>query len=688
MANETSDSQIYGPFTENLTGPLTPKQQQPGVAYAPSKAGAYALFASQFLSGMQSGRRTAYERSEQKKAEAFNQFNRLYADTLSNDKLTPELKAKAQEIYGRAMGPLVTDAANDGLKQQKDNPLLHLAKQIGTAMAGPGENKAHKDFSPFYMELHALTTDPKYHQDPAAIGALSTQPQAPGQTTSPTPTGTDSSSIRRPPPAMNERVTTPGVQGPAPQAAGSGTPVPGMVGVRQGDLQQPPARPEIPPFLARNPPLGAAAPVNPTPPPPGTPAAAAQAPKPVENIYQRNHTWETAHGDPEVQQRLDAITRAGLDLNKTPFGQWLTGLQHEARPTAAENKFTPQSAIVTNPDGSKKLVPAVVGEDGVLRDPQTRQAIPNAVLNNAAANEFTKSQLPEKKPEAEQPLGARVGTYNQMLTDRWQVINPGKPLPPQYHLPLDATNKEYADVDKALNALEVADSQKKQRADQAADRAEMRAANAENRRQTMDIRVQGQLDRESAAAGKPFQKMSTDAETQLGKIDDAKALINGSAESQALGVPKVLTAVVSGPSSGVRITQPEITAILGARSIKDTLEVYIHKLSTGKKLSDIQVKQLNDLLDDVKSRITVKQQFADRVLDQTSLAKSQDEIQAISKKYREELRDFEKTDPAKKEMTGKDSKGNSVTYRIGGKINGHTILGFTPDGGIFMDPDE
>jgi hypothetical protein len=65
----------------------------------------------------------------------------------------------------------------------------------------------------------------------------------------------------------------------------------------------------------------------------------------------------------------------------------------------------------------------------------------------------------EKNP----PLGEKVSQLNQRLTDRYQVLNPGKPLPKPYTLPDDATQKDYDEISKDMEHVENAEGTKEQR---------------------------------------------------------------------------------------------------------------------------------------------------------------------------------------------------------------------------------
>lgn len=149
------------------------------------------------------------------------------------------------------------------------------------------------------------------------------------------------------------------------------------------------------------------------------------------------------------------------------------------------------------------------------------------------------------------------------------------------------------------------------------------------------------LDRESTRFAKSWEKSSESAGAQLEKIADARAMLNGSAESQALGVPKVLTALVGGQGTGVRITTPELNAIAKARGISGDFEGFLNKISGKGALTSTQQQQLTQILDDVKTRILQKQQIANDALDGINSGASREEIIRIDKEARKKLSDFE-----------------------------------------------
>lgn len=172
------------------------------------------------------------------------------------------------------------------------------------------------------------------------------------------------------------------------------------------------------------------------------------------------------------------------------------------------------------------------------------------------------------------------------------------------------------------------------------------------------------LDRESLRYAKPHEKTVADASSQLEKIADARSMINGSAEAQALGIPKVLTALVSGQGSGVRITQPELNAIAKARGIGGDVQGFLNSISGKGKLTADQQKQLSDLLDSVKERITKKQAIAAAARDGINSAPNKEEMLRIDREANQQLLDLE----------GGGSGVGGAVPAVGGSFNGHKVL--------------
>lgn len=144
-----------------------------------------------------------------------------------------------------------------------------------------------------------------------------------------------------------------------------------------------------------------------------------------------------------------------------------------------------------------------------------------------------------------------------------------------------------------------------------------------------------QLDREIGHYAKPYEKQVSDAAAQLDKVNDAYAMVmSPDAAVQALAIPKVLTATVSGMGSGVRITQAEINSILRARGIQGSLEGFVNNIQSGKPLTGAQQQQLGGVLTGIRGKLTQKYQIANNALDRITGAGSRAEIIAADKEGR------------------------------------------------------
>ena len=94
-------------------------------------------------------------------------------------------------------------------------------------------------------------------------------------------------------------------------------------------------------------------------------------------------------------------------------------------------------------------------------------------------------------PEGEQPLGGnRIPQLNEALANRFQVLNPGKPLPRSLTLSADATQKDFDRIDKLMESRERAVGTVAQQQTANAIRQQtfsLAQQNAEDRRQQQDL---------------------------------------------------------------------------------------------------------------------------------------------------------------------------------------------------------
>lgn len=178
------------------------------------------------------------------------------------------------------------------------------------------------------------------------------------------------------------------------------------------------------------------------------------------------------------------------------------------------------------------------------------------------------------------------------------------------------------------------------------------------------------LDRETKQFGAPHQKSLDAANGQLEKIADARSMISGNAESQALGIPKVLTALVGGQGTGVRITQPELQAIAKARGISGDIEGTLNSWAGKGKLTSTQQQQLIQIMDDVKARLIQKQAISAQTLDAINGASTREQIIAADKAARKQLTDLETGGGQSAAPSGADNE-----VYVSGKLVGHTVGG-------------
>src|ERR1700734_1996448 len=71
------------------------------------------------------------------------------------------------------------------------------------------------------------------------------------------------------------------------------------------------------------------------------------------------------------------------------------------------------------------------------------------------------------------------------------------------------------------------------------------------------IQQTGEADKIAARLGKPYETESTAAGNKLDRIDQTLRSVDAGYVGQGLAIPELLTSVVSGQGTGVRITQPE-----------------------------------------------------------------------------------------------------------------------------------
>lgn len=205
------------------------------------------------------------------------------------------------------------------------------------------------------------------------------------------------------------------------------------------------------------------------------------------------------------------------------------------------------------------------------------------------------SARPKEPPvkEGETPLGERVPQLNKMLESRFQLLNPGKPLPAQYQLPQNATQKDYDRIDKGLEAEERARGTKAQQDEANSIRQQM----LELSRQGLDLRKAEQDRKKTADLEKktaPLQQSIDDADTahQLAALAES-----GNAEADVDLALSFFKTMRSG-GQGIRFTRQEQDLIMGARSAGQDLKAQAQKvIGQGQKFTPDQRKKIVQVID-------------------------------------------------------------------------------------------
>ena len=182
-----------------------------------------------------------------------------------------------------------------------------------------------------------------------------------------------------------------------------------------------------------------------------------------------------------------------------------------------------------------------------------------------------------------------------------------------------------------------------------------------------DAKKDAALDREIKQYGAPYSKIHADIGNQIGKINDTMTMIHsGGYTGQNLSQIKILTSLVSGQGTGVRVTKSEIDQITNARGVQGKFEAWLDRLLGQGSLSQQQQKEMNNILSDVKQRLLDKQAIADRASDKMENSNSREDILK-----------------ADKEARAIQAAMENGTYRTGTK-NGKKI--YTIDGGKTVIP--
>lgn len=254
-----------------------------------------------------------------------------------------------------------------------------------------------------------------------------------------------------------------------------------------------------------------------------------------------------------------------------------------------------------------------------------------------------KTLMPYVKPltdESTQPL-SNGPAYQAAMADRWHQLNPGKPMPPQYILPSNATVGDYTRINSALTSLEQAAYQQQVHQDSQANAAATRDAAASARAAAAGNQEEAGLDRISTRIIKPYQDDLKAGQSKFDSIDQAMHDIDSGYVGQALGLPGLMKAVVSGQGSGIRITQAELNSIFAHRGIKGDVNSYINSLNGKGSWTAADKANVRAILSDARDRLMTKQQITNDTIDRINGAGSRADVVQADKDARQRFMDVE-----------------------------------------------
>lgn len=223
---------------------------------------------------------------------------------------------------------------------------------------------------------------------------------------------------------------------------------------------------------------------------------------------------------------------------------------------------------------NNKAPDTVTTADGIKQwNPQTRKY-------DVAVGDAPKPKL----VEGEMPLGQTGPQLQKSLENRYQVLNPGKPLPPEYTLPKDATQKDYDRIDKALAGVEQATGTKNQRDQAEADRQTARMIAQQNHEEAM-ANAQDRMQNSQQQKGRGLlDKAEGTYRTAKQSADELEGMIDGAEsgnKAMAAAVP-LEGALAVNTSQGVkRINRTEVDQFAGAGSLYDKIVGEMGKLTAG-----------------------------------------------------------------------------------------------------------
>lgn len=222
-------------------------------------------------------------------------------------------------------------------------------------------------------------------------------------------------------------------------------------------------------------------------------------------------------------QAQDSMGIVGAALKQAKYDPQVADviLQHQLQvpglpPQTQQQLQQMRQQIQQNPQSVQQIAEQLIVQSPAQREMAAKELDAQARMASAS-----------KKPEGEQPLG-NTDQFNQLLTQRYQVLHPGQPLPLPFQLGPNATQKDFDRIDKVLSSTESALGTK----------AQQDTANV-LRQQTATLAQQNAADRQDKEGLQPVVGTDASGNRVLVSAGDAKKMgLTGTMKADADEVNK------------------------------------------------------------------------------------------------------------------------------------------------------
>ena len=236
------------------------------------------------------------------------------------------------------------------------------------------------------------------------------------------------------------------------------------------------------------------------------------APDPIQDIYMPRYqqaaaNLQSAYAPPTgigntVRQVLGAVLSRG---NPQLAGIVSGNTQRQQRIQSAENEYQTAAGGLTA-ERQAELMQAQLESEQAKRGQEEAetglaQAQTGAIGPKTVESGGVAYQINPADNKYDIPVGGASGVLpvdqlNKGLSDRYQVLNPGKTVPPEFQLPPTATPNDFNRVDKVMQQMEQAQGTKTQQDTVNQMRQSQNAIMNEMHNQTLAIQQQGAAERQ------------------------------------------------------------------------------------------------------------------------------------------------------------------------------------------------